>query len=133
MKRSTMRGRARARRQQQHDLGVRRRLADRAGADQLAPQRQAVGEIAVVGDREAARVELGEQRLDVAQDRRAGRRVAHVADRRRARQALDRRGAGEVVADQAEAALRMEALRRRRRRCRPPPGRGAAARAARAR
>ena len=109
MKRSTMRGPARPRRQQQHDFGVRGRLADRAFADQLAPQRQAVGEIAVVGDRQAAGVEFGEQRLDVAQDRRAGRRIAHVADRRRAGQALDRRRAGEVVADQAEAALGMEA------------------------
>ena len=53
--------------------------------------------------------ELGEQRLDVAQDRRAGRRIAHVADRRRAGQALDRRRAGEVIADQAEAPLGMEA------------------------
>ena len=54
-------------------------------------------------------MELGEQRLDVAQDRRAGRRVAHVADRRRTGQALDRRRAGEVIADQAEAPLGVEA------------------------
>jgi hypothetical protein len=32
-----------------------------------------------------------------------------VADRRRARQALDRRRAGEVIADQAEAPLGVEA------------------------
>ena len=59
-------------------------------------------------DREAAGVELGEQRLHVAQDRFAGGGIAHVADRRRARQALDRRGAGEMVADQAQATLGME-------------------------
>ena len=101
---------ARARREQQHDLGVRGRLADRAVADQFAPQRQAVGEIAVVGDREAAGVEFGEQRLHIAQDRRAGGGIADVADRRGARQPLDRRGAGEMVADQPEPALGMEAL-----------------------
>ena len=83
---------ARARREQQHDLGVGGRLADRAAANELAPQRQAVGQIAVMGDREAAGLELGEQRLDVAQDGLAGRRVAHVADRRR------RRAGGRCVA-----------------------------------
>ena len=99
---------ARAGRKQEHDLGVGGRLADRAVADQFAPQRQAVGEIAVVGDREAAGVELGEQRLDVAQDRLAGGGIADMADRGGAGQALDRRGAGEMVADQPEAPLGME-------------------------
>ena len=61
-----------------------------------------------MGDREAAGVEFGEQRLDVAQDRFAGGGVADVADGRRTGQALDRRGAGEMVADQALPALRME-------------------------
>ena len=45
---------ARARREQQHDFGVGGRLADRAVANELAPQRQSVGQIAVMGDREAA-------------------------------------------------------------------------------
>ena len=78
--------------------------------DQFAPERQAVGQIAVMGDREAARVEFGEQRLDVAQDRRAGRGIADMADRRRARQALDRRGVGKMIADQAQPPLGIEAL-----------------------
>ena len=39
-----------------------------------------VGDVAVVRDREAAAGELGEQRLDVAQRRLAGGRVANVAD-----------------------------------------------------
>ena len=60
-------------------------------------------------DREAARVEFGEQRLHVAQDRRAGRGVAYVADRGGARQALDRRRIGEVIADQPEPPLGVEA------------------------
>ena len=45
-----------------------------------AAERQAVGQVAVMGDGEAAAVELGEERLHVAQDRLAGRGVAHVAD-----------------------------------------------------
>ena len=61
-------------------LGVGGRLEDRAVADELAPQGQAVGQVAVMGDREAAAVEFGEERLDVAQDRPAGGRVADVAD-----------------------------------------------------
>ena len=51
-------------------LGVRGRLADRAIADQRLADRQAVGEVAVVGDGEAAAIEFGEERLDVAEDRR---------------------------------------------------------------
>ena len=81
-------------------LGVGGRLVDGAVADQLAAQRQAVGEVAVVGDGDAAGVELGEQRLHVAQDRLAGRRVAHVADGGGARQPGDGRGLGEMVADE---------------------------------
>ena len=94
----------------QDHLGVGGRLHHGAFAHQLAAQRQAVGQVAVVADGEAAGVELGEQRLHVAQDGLAGGRVAHMADRRRAGQALDHFAAGEVVADQAEAALGMEAL-----------------------
>ena len=73
-------------------------------------QREAVGEVAVVGDGEAAAVELGEQRLHVAQDGLAGGRIAHVADRGGAGQAVDHLAAGEVVADEAEAALGVETL-----------------------
>ena len=98
----------RSRGQQQHDLRVRRRLADRALANEFAPQRQAVGQVAVVRDRQAARVEFGEQRLHVAQDGRAGGGVADMADGGRAGQPLDRRGAGEMIADEAEPPLRVE-------------------------
>ena len=133
MKRSIKPVALRARDQMQDHLGVGGRLDDRAVAHELAAQRQAVGQVAVVADREAAAVEFGEQRLHVAQDGLAGGRIAHVADRRRARQAVDDLAAGEVVADQAQAPLGMKPLRRRRRRCRRLPGRDAAARAGRAR
>ena len=96
--------------QMQHDLGVRRRLVDRAFADQLPAQCQAVGEIAVMGDRETAAVEFREEWLHVAQDRLAGGRIAHMADRGGAGQVVDGRARGEVIADEAETALRAEAL-----------------------
>ena len=54
--------------------------------------------------------ELGEQRLHVAQDGLAGGGIAHMADRGRAGQAVDHLAAGEGVADEAHAALGMEAL-----------------------
>ena len=71
---------------------------------------RAVGEIAVMADGEAAGVELGEQRLHVAQDGLAGGRIAHMADRGVAGQAVDHLAARKGVADQAETAFGMEAL-----------------------
>ena len=98
----------RARQQMQDHLGVGGRLHDGAIAHQLAAQRQAVGEIAVMADREAAGIEFGEQRLDVAQHRLAGGRIAHMADRDGAGQPIDDLAAREGVADEAEPALGME-------------------------
>ena len=92
----------------ENDLRVGRRLKDRALADEFAAQRLRIGQIAVVTDREAAGIQFGEQRLDVAQDRLAGRRVTHMADGRRARQALDRAFLGKVIADEAKTSLGME-------------------------
>ena len=69
-----------AREEMEDDFGVGGRLADGAGGDQFAAQRQRIGEVAVVGDGEAAGVDVGEQRLHVAEDGVAGRRVAVVAD-----------------------------------------------------
>ena len=71
----------RAGHQVQDDLGVGGRLADGAGRDQLAPQGQGVGEVAVVGDGKAAGVEVGEQGLHVAQNGVAGGGIAVVAER----------------------------------------------------
>src|SRR5262249_56120374 len=70
----------------------------------------AVGKLAIVGDGKAAAVELGEQRLHVAQDGLAGGRIAHMPDRDRAGQAVDHLAAGEALAHKAHAALGMEAL-----------------------
>ena len=86
MKRSMKRLRLRAGDQMQDDFGVGGRLHHGAVAHQFAAQRQPVGEIAVVADRETAGIEFGEQRLHVAQDRLAGRGIADMADRRGAGQ-----------------------------------------------
>ncbi|MET3788264.1 hypothetical protein ABIC24_005891 [Methylobacterium radiotolerans] len=61
-----------------------------------------------MGDREAAAGELREERLDVAQDRAAGGRVAHVADGGAALEARDRVAVREGIAHEAGAALGME-------------------------
>ena len=61
-----------------------------------------------MAERQAAEGEVGEQRLDVAQQRRALGRVADVADRGVAGQGGDHRLAAEVVADQAERAVTVE-------------------------
>ena len=63
-----------------------------------------------MSDGETARRELGKQRLHVAQDRRAGRRIAHMANRNGAWQTLDGRGAGKMIADETEALFRVKPL-----------------------
>ena len=123
----------RLRDQVQDHFGVGGGLHHGAVAHQLAAERQPVGEIAVMADRKAAGIELGEQRLHVAQDGRAGGGIADMADREVAGQALDHLAAGKGVADQAQPPLASENASRRRRRCRRPPGRDAAGRAVRAR
>ena len=92
--------------QMQDHLGVGGRLHHGAAPHQFAAQGQSVGEIAVVADREAAGIELGEQRLDVAQDGVARGGIAHMADRGMvpgSRSITSRRGEG--IADKAEPAL----------------------------
>ena len=54
------------------DFRVGGRLENCARLDKLAAERQGVGEIAVMGDGEASGFKIGEQRLDVAEDRFAG-------------------------------------------------------------
>ena len=61
-------------------------------------------------DGEAAGIELGKQRLHVAQNGLAGGRIADVADGGVARQAIDHLAAGKGVADKSEAAFGMEPL-----------------------
>ena len=90
------------------DFGVAGRLEDRAAAVERPPELHRVGQIAVVGDREAAVVELGEQWLDIAQRRLAGRRIAHMADRRAAGQLAHDIVAVEIAGDMAHRAVRVE-------------------------
>jgi hypothetical protein len=94
----------------QDHLGVGRRLHHRAFVHQIAAQLDAIGEIAVVTDRETAGIKLGEKRLDVAQDRLARGRIAHVTYGGCAGQAINHLTACEGVTDKAEASLRMEPL-----------------------
>ena len=101
---------SRARNEMQNHLGVGGRLHHRAFAHQVAAQFDAIGEIAIVADRETAGIELGEKRLHVAQDRLAGRRIAHMTDGGCAGQAINHLAACEGVADEAEASLGMEPL-----------------------
>ncbi len=96
------------RHQMQDHFGVGGRLHHGAVLHQLAAQRQSVGEIAVMADRKAAGIELGEQRLHVAQDGGARGGVADMADGGVAGQAFDHFAAGEGVADKAEAAFTVE-------------------------
>ena len=90
----------RAGHEMQDHLGVRGRLHHGAFAHELPAQGNAIGEIAVVADRKAAGIEFGEQRLNVAQDGLAGRRIAHMADGGGAGQAIDDLTPREGVADQ---------------------------------
>jgi hypothetical protein len=101
---------ARARHQMQDHLGVGGRLHHGAFVHQVLAQRDAVGQVAVVADGEAAAFQFREQRLHVAQHRFASGRIAHMADGRGAGQAVDHFPPREGVAYQAEAALGMEAL-----------------------
>ena len=73
---------ARARDQMQDHLGVGGRLHHGAFVHELFAQRDAVGEVAVVADGEAAAFQFGEQRLHVAQDGFAGGRIADMTDGR---------------------------------------------------
>ena len=65
-------------------------------------------------DGEAAELEIGVERLDVAQHRVAGRGIAVMADGDAAGQLRDHPGVAEIVADQAQAAMGVEMARRRR-------------------
>ena len=62
-----------------------------------------------MGDREAAGGELGEERLDVAQRRLAGRRIADMADRRAPGEGADHAVLVEGVGDMAHRAVAVEA------------------------
>ena len=84
------------------DLCIRRRLEQRAPAHQLAVQRMGIGQVPVMADREAAELEVGEERLDVAQDRLAGGGIADMAHGRMALEPADDGFRGETVGDMAQ-------------------------------
>ena len=84
-------------------------LEQAAAADQGAAQHMGVGQVAVMRHGEAAELEIGVERLHVAQDGVAGGGVAVVADGDAAGQLGDHLGVAEIVADQAQAAMRVEA------------------------
>ena len=115
------------------DLGVAGRLEKTAAADERLAQLVGIGEVAVVADGEAAEFEIGEERLDIAHRDFAGRRIAHMADRRMPLEAAP------ITSLELKFALTWPmprwrgTARRHRRRCRPPPGRDAARHAGRAR
>ena len=90
------------------DLGVAGRLEDAAAPDQLAAQLDGVRDVAVVRDREAARGELGVQRLDIPERRLASRRIAVVADGDVARQRANDLLAVEIARDMPHRAVGME-------------------------
>ena len=105
MNRSTKRLRRAARDQMQDHLSVGGRLHHGTFVHEVAPQLDAIGEIAVVADSKSAAFEFRKQRLYVAQDGLAGGRITHMAYGGCARQTINHLAASEGVADQAEAAF----------------------------
>ena len=97
-----------ARDEVEYHLGVGGRLANSAFLDEGFAQSQRVGEVAVMRQREAAGIEIDEERLHVAQDRVAAGRVADMANGHIALQPVDHRPRGEMVADKTEAAFGVE-------------------------
>jgi len=93
----------------QDDFCIRRRLTDGATGDQLTAQRQAVGEVAVMSNRDTADFQFGKQRLHVSKRHFAGRRITDVTDGDVAWQFGKRCRVRVVVADEAHATFRMEA------------------------
>ena len=89
-------------------LGVGSGLEDAAPLHQSLPNLIGVGEVAVMGQGEAAELEVREQRLHVPEHRFAGRRIAHVADGDVAREPFHDLGRVEVVADQAQRPVAVE-------------------------
>jgi hypothetical protein len=77
---------------------------------EVAAQLDAIGEIAIVADGESAGIKLGEQRLHVTDDRLAGRRIAHMPNRRRAGQAVNHLAASKGITDETKPAFGMKSL-----------------------
>ncbi len=91
-------------------LAVGARLEQTPPPDQRPAQRQRVGEVPVVRDREPAELEIRIQRLHVAVHRVAGGRVAIMSDRRMAGQRGDDPCVPVIVAHQPQPLVLMEPL-----------------------
>ena len=94
--------------QVEDDLSVHGGLEDRAAIDKLASQGAGIGQVAVMGNGEAATIEISENRLNIADGRRTLCRIAVMADRGRARQAGSHVFTDEIVADEAGMAFIVE-------------------------
>src|SRR5262245_1469081 len=99
-----------ARDEVQDHLGIGRRLHHRAFVHEVAAQLDAVGQIAVMTDREAAAFEFCEQRLHVTKDRFTSGRIAHMPHCGCAGQAINHLTPGECISDQPKSSLGMETL-----------------------
>ena len=92
------------------DFRVRRRLEKAPAVHELTAQRARIGQVSVVADGEPARFKIGKQRLDVAEHRLAGRRIAVVANRGEALEAVDDLAVSEIVADEPKGAVIVKLL-----------------------
>ena len=87
-------------------------LEDRTALLEDLLQGPRIGQVAIVGNREAAACEFGKERLDVADARVACGGIACMPDRPAAVQPVDHRLFGELVADQSDVTLGMKITRR---------------------
>ena len=90
------------------DLGIAGRLEDRPAPHEVLAQHARVRNIAIVRYCKTATGEVGIERLDIAQARPAGGRIANMARRHHAGQFGDRFLAGEILRDMAEPAAGVE-------------------------
>lgn len=86
------------RHQMDDDLGVGGRLEQAASAHQLPAEHEGIGQVAVMGQRKAAELEIGEQRLYVPEYRIAAGGIPDMPDCGVALQLRDHRLRAEIVA-----------------------------------
>jgi hypothetical protein len=99
-----------ARHQMQYDFRIGRRLHDGAFAHKLAAKREPVGQVAVMANGESTAFKLGEQGLDVAKDCFTCCGIAHMADGRRAGEAVNDLASRKAFANKPLATFGMKSL-----------------------
>ena len=92
------------------DLGIACRLENRTMPNQLVPQGQGIGNIAVMGDSKAAGSKVRLERLDIAQRARTGGRIADMAAGRIAAQPVDHFFAVKIAGDRTKRAVAVKFL-----------------------